>query len=280
MPSEYNPNLVASMEAKFRRLNNPAHALVDSLSMPFGIPGMIAFWPGINGTTAARFGLRDESTSGLHLTGSASPALHEAESTSLRTWMLYNGRSNYHYVADAAYNSILGTSTALASAIRGFTFMAWVRPSSAIGTSETIGAKWLTTGNQRSWRLRRNSTGPLLFSITSDGTTGTLAEVTGSNNLLQNTWHFIAARFTPSTELRIWESDGGALTENANTTSIPAALHDSTTDLMIGASGSNAAPAEYWNGYLSRMILSRAAVPDIFIDTYFQMTAPLFGVSV
>lgn len=276
---EQNQDMVSLLSAYFRLLYNPAHSVIDSAMLSV-FPGVIGFWPGLNGITSASFALRDMSGSGLHLTASASPPAQETSNTMFGVWANFNGSSNYYYVADAAYNSILGTETSIASAFRGLTFMAWVRPSSAIGTTEEIGAKWLTTGNQRSWRLRRNAAGTMLFSISSDGTAATLSEVTSSNNLEQNEWHFVAARFTPSTEIKIWESASGALNTNTNTTSIPAAIFDSSTDLMIGAVGSNASPGEYWNGNLSRIVLCRAAVPDSFINLYFQMTAPLFGISI
>lgn len=44
MPSEYNPQLVENMSAKFRRLNNPAHAMADAVGMLQMFPGLVGLW--------------------------------------------------------------------------------------------------------------------------------------------------------------------------------------------------------------------------------------------
>ena len=46
MPSEYNPQLVDNMSAKFRRLNNPAHAMADAVGMLRMFPAIRGIWTG------------------------------------------------------------------------------------------------------------------------------------------------------------------------------------------------------------------------------------------
>ena len=106
---------------------------------------------------------------------------------------------------------------------------------------------------------------------------GTATFGVGSTNLLaEDEWRFIAARFTPSTELKIWEGYTYGLVTDVNTTSIPASLFDSTDNLAIGSSNTSITPANFYEGDLSLVALCRAALPDPFINAIFNMTVPLF----
>jgi hypothetical protein len=270
----FNDEMMNLIATDFQRRYEPNFAWGNVISMYQQLPGLIGFWPGVNGTTGGAFQLRDVSGSGLHLGGSASPAVTAADSTGLRTWAQFNGVANYYSTADTAYNSILGSETSMLSAIRGLTVMAWVRPSTAPANLEVVAGKFTSTGNQRSWILRRGASGSMSFSVSGDGAAQQTA--TSTNAFAQNEWRFVAGRYTPSAQARIWEGFTYGLVTNENATSIPALLFDSNANLSVGARDTELTAVEFWAGDLSLIALCRAALPDLFIESIFNLTRPLF----
>lgn len=265
MPSEYNPNLIASMEAKFRRLNNPAHAMADAVGMLQMFPGIVGIWPGgvSGGGSANQNRMVDVSGNALHLTRNGSPTFNAAQ---LRSIVSFNGTTDYYTHADAAIFDILGTETHIASALRGLTVGAWIFPSNALpAATEQI----ITKGGTSAYLISRGTTGLVNLWI-SDGVTPVAV---ASSAAVGIGWAFVCGRFDPSTEQKLWING----TTYINTTSIPASIANVSNAFSVGANGGG---SSFFGGNVALVFLAQAAVPDIFIDTYFQMTAPLFGVSV
>lgn len=271
---ERNEQLVSLLSGDFRLLYNPVHAMADASALYRNLPGLVAFYPGATGLPPANVGqLRDMSGAAMNM-GRTSAPYEEAESTNLRRWMHFDGVDDYWFTTDNAYNSILGNENAIASTVNGLTVMAWVRPTRAASATEAIINKWLTTGNQRSWFFLRNATKNLQFIISNDGST--TFSIGSTNTLDDDEWRFVAARFTPSTEIKIWEGYTNGLTTDENITSIPATLFDSTDNLSIGASNTSGTATNFYEGDISLVALCRTALPDPFINVIFNMTAPLF----
>lgn len=268
MPSEYNPQLVENMSAKFRRLNNPAHAMVDAVGMLRMFPGVVGIWPGgvFGGGSASQSKLVDVSGNGLHLTRNGTTL---ARSTGLASYIEYDGSSGFYEHADASIFDIVGTETYIGASLRGLTIGCWVY-FSALGTNEAVMSKMGASGNFSYILHKLSSNDAINFRISSDGST--LVSVT-SDTLSAPRWYFICGRYDPSAELKIW-LNGDAV---SNTTSIPATIFSGNGPFAIGTYNSG---VHLFDGYVSLAFLCAAAVPDIFIDTYFQMTTPLFGVSV
>ena len=266
MPSEYNPQLVDNMSAKFRRLNNPAHAMADAIGMLQMFPGIRGIWTG--GAIGASGGLR-ELINDLHLTNNNNP-LFGYNTNTLISRVQYNGTNQYHSRASEAAFNITGTESYVATAQRGLTIGAWVRFDNNATATEMIASKW-QGGANLSYALHRLSTGVLRFAISNDGSTQVNADT--SATMTSGNPYFVCGRFTPSTSL------GARIngTNVPNTTSIPASVFSGSSDFCIAANGTG---ANYLDGSVLLTFLCAAAVPDIFIDTYFQMTAPLFGVTV
>lgn len=265
-------NLIAT---DFQRRYEPNFAWGNVMSMYQQLPGLIGFWPGNVGTTTSGGLLRDMSGAGLHLTAGV-VNVEAADTTGLRRWNTYNGTTQYASIADAAFNSIIGTESAINSTIRGLTVMAWVRPTSGTGSYEAVIGKFKTAGDERSWVLRRKDTGHGQFIANGSGPAANNVAVQSTNTLDADEWRFVAGRYTPSTQVRIWEGFTYGLVTNENTTSVPATLFDSTGDLSVGAVNTSGTAANFWSGDLSLIALCRAALPDLFIESIFNLTRPLF----
>lgn len=270
---EQNQDMVSLLSAYFRLLYNPIHAMSDASALYRSLPGLVAFYPGAIGLPPSSIGsLRDMSGAGMNMSRTSVP-YEDAESSSLRRWVHLDGVDDYWFTTNNAYNSILGNENSIGS-VNGLTVMAWVRPTRAASATEAIFNKWLTTGNQRSWFFLRNSTKNLQFIISNDGTA--TFSVSSTNTLDDDEWRFVAGRFTPSTEIKIWEGYTNGLTTDENTTSIPATLFDSTGNLSVGASNTSGTATNFYEGDLSLIALCKAALPDAFINAIFNMTIPLF----
>ena len=263
MPSEYNPQLVDNMSAKFRRLNNPAHAMADAVGMLRMFPAIRGIWTGA--AVGASGQARDE-INGLHLTNNGN-ALFGYKSNTLVPRILYDGSTQYHSRTDEAAFDITGTEAFINQP--GLTIGAWVQFDVAAAATEMIASKWATSN--LSYNINRQSSGVLRFSITNDGTTTVNVDTVAT--MAANTQYFVCGRFTPSSEIMARINGISVF----NTTSIPASIFSGSGNFELAANGGG---SNLMDGRITLAFLCAAAVPDIHLDTFFQFTAPLFGVSV
>lgn len=91
------------------------------------------------------------------------------------------------------------------------------------------------------------------------------------------TWTFVAGRYEPSTEIKVYAGQGGAapLTTNTNAVGIPAALNDSASDFTIGSISGG---GNYLDGRASFCFLCAAMLSDTMITALYSQTRALFGV--
>lgn len=266
MPTEYNPQLVDNMSAKFRRLNNPAHAMADAIGMLQMFPGVVGIWPGsvAGGGSGNQNMLVDVSGNALHLTKNGGTLFG---ATDLRSYITYNGSTGYYSHADANIFDIVGNESYIAGAVQGLTIGGWFYVADATpATSEYLIGKGINT-----YVIQHITSANTLRFRVYDGAT---AYAVGSVVPAASNWYFVCGRYDPSTAVSI-------KVNNADfedfTTSIPAALNTNSAGFAIGA---DAAGTNFFNGRACLSFLCAAAVPDVFIDTFFQFTAPLFGVTV
>jgi hypothetical protein len=86
-------------------------------------------------------------------------------------------------------------------------------------------------------------------------------------------WYFLAGRFSPSAQIKIWWGSVFNLRTAENTTSIPASLYNGTALFGIGAQSGG---ASFMDGAISRVGLYNMAIPDQFIDVVFQRTRQIY----
>ena len=127
-----------------------------------------------------------------------------------------------------------------------FTIVATVRPES-VGNEMTICGIWETSGNQRKYRLWINTSGNPCLSVSVNGTD--VVTVTGGHIFNAGEVETISARYIPGEILQIIVGDEIDVT---NTTSIPASLHASTDDFIVGAD-SNSSAVNHYDGFLDEL---------------------------
>lgn len=134
---------------------------------------------------------------------------------------------NYVDTPDSAPLSITGDITVIARVLA----TDWTP-----GTASDIVAKWTSAGNQRSYRLRINTTGALIFSHTGDGST--IVDVLSTNPaFVDGSDHWIKAeRTSASGSVSFFQGTDGVnwtlISTNAGTAG---AIFDSTAPLEIGS---------------------------------------------
>lgn len=265
---EQNQDMVSLLAAQFRLLYNPAHALADVISMLQIFPGIAGIWAA--GTTDANGRLIDKSGNGLHMTAVNTPQFGTASGL-LAPFVRYSAASSqYHNVASAAGSTtdINGNEAYIRSEANGMTVI-WIGSFTTIPASIFhLTSKSIAGAN--SWFLSKNASNNIQFTIFNSTA---LTTVTGSTTVVTGQQYIIIARFDPSTGLYLRVNS----VEDENTTSIPATIDSTSTALTIGA---RATPEAYHDGAWSLAALSAEFVPDKVADIFYQMTAPLFGISI
>jgi hypothetical protein len=235
-------------------------------------PGLRALYTMANVNSSGEW--VDESGKSLNLTSSGVAVDYRTDLNGMAPAALFSA-SSYLAHADDANFDIIGNESYIRSAgdFRGLTVGGWFRMT-ATTTQQWGISKWLATGNQRSYLLRTRSAGSANPDLILSGDGSATVSIVSSQPSTTN-WLCIFGRYrseVPDISIfvnGIWDT---------NSTSIPSAIFDSTSEFRIGdpAGGSGLGIV----GRVSQAGVYAAAVPDVFIDTYYQMTAPLFGVSV
>lgn len=267
MPSEYNPQLVENMSAKFRRLNNPTHAMADAVGMLQMLPGVAGIWHcATGGGSGSKNKLTDLSGNGLHLSRNGTASV---DAENLVSYIDYNGTTGYYSYADDAAFDIQGNETYVNSSWQGLTIGGWFY-FDAVGSFVTLAGKRDASTNL-SYYIQMTSGNVARFVVSGDGSTAIVVDST--DTISTGVWKFICGRYDPSDNIVIFLNDEKV----ANFTSIPATIFNGSGNFAIGASGHG---ANFLNGRSALIFLCASLVQDQFITTFYQMTAPLFGVTV
>lgn len=229
-----------------------------------GLPGLRGLWyPGSQDQAGA---LYDQSGQGRTLTYAGNPTLNTY--ASLIPYEDYDGTGDAHFRADEAGLDIIGNETTMAASIRGLTLGGWWWFNNNTGV-QTCLSKVLP--GDIAYYIRNNA-GTIQFSISNTGVALLTASLAGT---VAGQWYFLAGRFTPSTEVKLWVND----TKVSNVTSIPATLKNSASKLVVagfdnGAGGYN----ELLTGRCAVAFLCSALLSDTLIATLFNRSRPLFSI--
>jgi len=262
---EQNQDMVSLLSAYFRLLYNPAHAMSDAISMLRMFPGLVGLWPGW--VTDGSGNVVDVSGNANHLTRTST--LVDASATQLFSRLFMSATTSNASHVDAAIFDILGTETHIASGIRGLTFGVWINTPSLAATQQIM-SKYLSAADRAYW-VDVDTSGNARFNISNTGADSFTVSLSG---IAINSYYLIVCRFDPSTELKVWINGN----TNVNTTSIPASIFNSSGPFRLGQRGDTAATAAGLR--MLNPFVCAAYVPDQFITAYYQMTAPLFGISI
>lgn len=136
----------------------------------------------------------------------------------------------YLSIADAAWQTPSGS----------FTIAMWYKPVDATPASNAGIFNKYDTSSQRAILITQNTAGTTSFVISNNGTTPFTTASTAT--LSDGVWSSLVYVFTSSTSIQIYV-DGVA--QSANTTSIPAAIHNSTAGMQLGVYSAVYATGEY-----------------------------------
>src|SRR5690606_20574011 len=143
----------------------------------------------------------------------------------------FDGSTAYLRALDAPGNSFEGTESLISAGIRGLTVGGWFR-FDQLARVEGLITKYVTTTNNRTFRISKHTSDNIQFAVSSDGTSATQVVVTSAvGAVTTNQWYFIVGRFDPNTSIDLWINE----TKYTNTTGVPASVFNSTSDLCIGA---------------------------------------------
>lgn len=139
------------------------------------------------------------------------------------------------------------------------TIGAWVNFTS-LANNRGILAKYLGTGEQRSYQIAVNSAGAAQFILSTDGTSGTVKTAASANGAITTSaWYFIVGVFNASTIQKIYVNGVEAGTQ----ASPPAAIFSSSANFWIGAQFGITPENNMMNGLVdSAFVFSRALTPD------------------
>lgn len=216
------------------------------------LPELRAFWP--FSSIDENGGLRDLSGQGRTLANIN--GVTRGIYNDLVAYGDFNGSTQY-------FNS--GDSTAF-SPIGAITFGLWVRPD-VVNAFQCPITKWNPTGAQRSYGMQLTSSAGAQVFISSTGVNTIACAHTAT--LVAAQWYHVVGRYTPSTELALF-LDGVKV---VNTTSIPAAIFDSTSDFRIGNLGDN---TQYLDGRAALAFLCADDLPDTLIQELYLVSEPFF----
>lgn len=207
--------------------------------------------------------VQDYAPAGRDLTIASNPTYGVYQATGMPEvpYMDFDGTGDILSFIDAAWHSITGAVT----------LIGWYRPDDGTPASATkLGGHFNASGNQRSYILHNATDGTLQAIISSNGTaTFTVSSVATMAD--GTTWYLCALRYTPSTELAVFLQGVKAV----NTTSIPAAIHDSTAPFTLGGNG---ASGELISGHLALWSLHAGALTDTTLAAVWANERGLFGV--
>jgi len=265
-----NDELISILAPDFVRRNESTYAWKSANSMIQELLGLRGSWP--MSSIDANGHAQDLSGHGNHITGVRSRpdyGLHN-----LVPYVELDGNDAL-ISSDRADYDILGTEAFMLGAYRGLTLGGWWR----LDTLQACGliGKWNGATNNRSYQLDWwNNNNTFAFHITNNGLWANEQHVEATSySEAVDTWYFVAARFDPGNENKIWV---GAATDTALTADINATTHASifngAADLEIG----------YWNegggffldGDASCVFLCGSKLPDYVIDAMFAHTKRLF----
>lgn len=149
--------------------------------------------------------------------------------------------SGFACADDAAWN--FGTGN--------FTVEGWFNWSSAALAGRTLLSQFLTTGDQRAWRLQWTAAAALTLQVTSLGTAATTIGPSGSFTPVAGQWYHIAFDYDGTT-LRLYV-DGVILGQTATT----AGLFDSTARMIVGATDTGASTSSAFLGNIDEVRITK-----------------------
>lgn len=256
MPQIRNDEMVGILSADFQRRHEPNFSWSSVVAAHLALPGLRGFWPMSSSNESGQ--ALDLSGQGRALSVSSVPLYGH---TSLTPWVEFDGTNDYLYRSDESGLDISGADTYTVTANRGLTLGGWfyfdVHPTAAQYT--------LLIGKWTPYSITHN-----LNTVYFNLHDGAVERATTTVTVSTKAWHHIVARYTPSTEEKIWVNwyDTGVRTAN-----VPASLANTANAFVIG----NASVTKYLDGKASMCFLCAQALSDMTVFSLYEQSRALFS---
>lgn len=262
------PNYVGKEKSlDFLDYSDQHGAYINAMLTYRSTPGLRGFWPFFN-----------TSESGAP----ASYVLSLSGVSGVPQWTV-DGVLSYGSFAAANDRALTSTDTvfnvgsaASWSSIPGLFLCSWVRFDSNSAEMGII-SNWDAFNSRRSYVLWRNSSNQIGFAVSSDGTSANSVTTTGTTT--NDVWYFVAGRWTPSTEIKVWLYDTSSETTEVatNTSSIAASVYSpSPVAYAHGRYTNTASGTDYksLDGDMCFSLYSVNAIPDHLVHRLRVVSEP------
>ena len=262
-----NPELVRNLTPDFHKRSDLALNHAHSIAFMRSVPGLVGFWPAAE---------RDISGNGNTLTRSGTLKTIGYDNNIVPYAQFDDSGSAYSFHADSADFDITGTESYVDSGYKGLTMGGWWQVSGSGGDIEHMMGKWELTPNKAygMWKRSIGDSEVIASAWSEDGSNQFDSYSTFTAD--HDTWFFFVFRWTPSTEVKSYYgyATEANLTTESDTSSIAASINNSAEEFQIGRLSLG-----FFNldGRSSMTFLVRGALPDIYIETFFDLTSPLFS---
>lgn len=264
---------VDTLQRNFNNLSKP-EITRDYISPYLGLPGLIGFWP---------MATVQRSTGNV-------PNYAPTFTGATKQDFVYNGNPTFNYTTTGVpYIDLDGTGDFLSVADNtdldvqgneaqnvhpGLTMGGWFYADQFTGQFDFLIGKSTFVDPLRSYWIDSGVTigsGNLRFCVSSNGTSAGEKIAIATTAMSTAVWHFIAMRFTPSTEVAGWiDTD-----KYTNTSSVSATINNGAANFVIGA---DSVGGLLFDGKATLNFLCANAISDAIIQSLFQQTRSLFGV--
>lgn len=252
-----------SVEAAFEvgRLFAPIKAIADTLTAAqkdvfIELPGLAGYYP---------MGVRNGVGHAVEHSGTGSNLLQTGTcSTGYDGNAFVQLGNGTNYLNVVTTYGITGLEAWISSSLRGLTVGGWFMLDSLGANSGGLVSKDNATPN-RGYYLSATTVPDVVFSVSGDGTVRTFATSAGTT---VSEWHFIAGRFTPSSEVAVFV-DGDKV---VNVTAIPASINISTGNFEVGRMAGSDVYIQH--GKARDVFICASALSDDLIETIRNATRP------
>lgn len=246
-------------------------SVITGYSVLSCVPGIRAFYPNFN--------LNGTNIDGMNLVLNGTTNLPILSQSGFSSYATLDASDNQRFSnTDSNFNRENNVDNYMQNP--GLTIGTWIRLATLATATRGIIGQWNPFTTDKSYGLWMSSSELISGSVSSDGSTNQVAEVT-TKTLVASQWYFTAMVWVPSTSVKtfVYDPTAETLDTATNTTSISATLHQvSPVDFTWGCRYAAGGAIQGWDGDLAWGFMSIAALSDAWVSAIFNSTRGSLGV--
>lgn len=167
----------------------------------------------------------------------------------LKSGLLFDGQDDYIEAANSSSLSVTGNLT-----VEGWVKAKW------LDEEQTLIAKWdeTTANDDRSYRLYLTGGNKFAFEISTDGSSGTVATITGNTSVQKGTWYHVAGVYHAGNQTLDLFVNGVA--DATQATSVGSSIDNNNSPLYLGAKENSGGTLDtHYKGILDEIRISSVA---------------------